>query len=338
MKSPRTTVAVLAVACALGTLPLAGCTVGPLELPDVPGLESLADLRVGMPELTVAEARAQRVAALSPAVGASDLAQENTLTVGLLVGNTAPLVISSGADGKAASGIDVDTAYALADALGLPNVSFKAVASAAEGLANGCDVVMGVSAAEAGASATVLGNYAQDALGVFGKADSGSAPAQATASDLAGKTVAVQAGSASQTYLMRSGLSYSEKPVTNLNEAFEALAAGEADYVVCDAYSGAYLACLYEGVGFAGSLNDAEALGVAVASPDSVLGAAVGAALDQIQANGVAALAKQRWVGELPEVSASTLVGGLDGASADSGTDAADDAEPSADAEATPAE
>lgn len=294
MKRNRGDTAARAIVAVLALVLLAGCSIGPVDL------DSLVS------QTSVDEARAQRLERLVPIVSDSDLSEAGTLTVGVKSSGSAPLVLRSPTDDSLA-GIDVDTAYALADALGLPSVTFVSVPSASAGLASGCDVVMGVDADE-DAGVTIVGGYVQSALGVFGGSF---ASAPIDASDLAGARVAVQSGSVSQATLSRLDLPVDESTYANLNEAFEALSAGSIDYVVCDAYAGAYLACAHGGMSFAGTLDDPVSVGVAL-SPDALsLTEAVRTALDQVQDNGVAAIAKARWIGDFPTLTDSTKVTGL---------------------------
>lgn len=317
----RALAASLALLAALG---MAGCSVGPVELDDF------------LASTSVADARAARREALNPVVSSDALRQADTLTVGILATETAPLSFAS-SDGSQ-SGIDVDTAHALADALGLPYVSFVSVSNVSSGLEDSCDVVMGVSADNA-SGVTVVGSYAQTATGLFTRQDV-TAPIDASA--LSGATVGVQEGSVSQSALEGYAVDVTESTFSNLNEAFDALNAGEVDYVVCDALSGAYLATAYPGTVFAGTLDEPVSVGVAVSN--EALATAVDSALSSIQSNGVGDLVRSRWLGAMPVLTAESRVTGLTERTdtADSSADEADAADASADAadaaDATPAE
>ena len=142
---------------------------------------------------------------------------------------------------SADEGLDVDVAYALADELGV-DCAFVSVTGLSDAY-DACDVVMGVRAGD-DADTAVAGSYAEDAMALFSRASSGT---KATAADLAGKTVGVQAGSVSQRALASAGTQAAEQDFTNLNEAFAALEAGTVDYVLCGAYPGGYLAAVYDG-------------------------------------------------------------------------------------------
>ena len=317
------------VAALVATCALAGCSVGPVNL----------DEFVGIP--TVEEALAARRSTLAPVVTDDALIEADTLTVGLLDSQSAPEVITS-ADGTP-TGLDVDTAHALADALGLAHVSFVSVSNVADSLGQTCDVVMGVTADEAG-DAAVVGAYAQSATALFA---AGEVAAPVDASALDGATVGVQGASVSATMLDDLGLNVTQQTYANLNEAFDALAAGEVDYVACDANAGAYLATAQSGVSFAGTLDDPVTVGVAVSSGE--LQTALTGVVEQVQTNGTGDVARTRWLGALPTLTTELRVTGLDeaapaerpdAAAADAAaTDAAAaDAAPAAPADGAPAE
>ena len=276
---------------------LAGCSIGPVNLDDFFGTPS------------VAEAREARRSTLSPVVTNEALRQENTLTVGILTSETAPLALTTTSGEQA--GIDIDLAYALADELGLGAVQFVAVDDVASGLSESCDVVMGADSTNA-RGASVVGGYVQSATALFTKGD-GAGPIDAA--DLAGSTVGVQGGSVSEGVLEDYETGATPSTFANLNEAFDALEDGTVDYVLCDAYAGAYLATAYPGTVFAGTLDDPTPVGVAVSSGE--LQGAVQTALDAIETNGVGDIARSRWVGSLPSLSSETRVTGLVEASED---------------------
>ncbi len=270
---------------------LAGCSIGPVNLDDFVGTAS------------VAEAREARRAELAPVVADSALKQAGTLTVGIPATQTAPLAITA-SDGSQ-SGIDIGIAYALADELGLSSVAFVSVDDVEDALADTCDVVMGVEPDEAG-SAAVVGGYAQTATGLFTR-DDVTAPIDASA--LSGATLGVQEGSVSAVAIDEFDLGVTRTPVTNLNEAFEALEEGSVQYVACDAYAGAYLAAAYTDISFAGVFEAPTMVGVAVSVPE--LQSAVQTALEAVQTNGVADIARARWVGDLPSLTTESVITGL---------------------------
>ena len=296
-KLARTLVAAFA---ALSVVLLAGCSIGPLELPDV----DLSGILGALKPTSVAEAREARQAEVSQVVSDSSLVTAGTLTVGILSSENAPFAYTT--DDGTLVGIDAEIAYALADELGILSVEFVTVSSADEGLAS-CDVVLGVSSDET--SATVVGNYAQSAIAVYTTSTVESVPI--SLEDLAGATVGVQSGSVSEDALTQLAVSVTVSSYTNVNEAFEALVAGEVSYVVCDAYAGAYLACSYDGVSYAGTISSVDAVGVAVSSDATELLTAVTTAMDQIDSNGVAEVIRSRWVGLDEAVTSDDLLTGI---------------------------
>ncbi len=308
MKRTRTTTIAACAAASLAlTGLLAGCSVGPVNLDDFFGTPS------------VAEAREARRSTLSPVVTSDALRQADTLTVGIPTSETAPLVLTSSSGERA--GIDIDLAYALADELGLGSAVFVTVDDVSTALSESCDVVMGVESSSA-EGATVAGSYVQSATALFTKGDV-TAPIDASA--LAGATVGVQGGSVSEGVLNDYETGATASTFSNLNEAFDALEEGTVDYVLCDAYAGAYLATAYPGTVFAGTLDEPVPVGVAVGEGE--LQSAVQGALDAIQTGGVGDIVRSRWVGPLPSLSSEMRVTGLVEASADqAAADGAQDA------------
>lgn len=317
MKRARSRNPLAAVAAAvLSAAMLAGCSIGPVNLDDVAADFAVIgeDIASLLSPTTVQEAKEQRRSQMTPVVSSSDLHTAGTLTVGIRTTESAPLAILS-SDGSYA-GIDVDMAYALADQLGLSSVEFVSVSGVTAGLEGGCDVVMGAKADDE-AGLTVVEGYAQSSLGVFARGD---ATAPIDAAELGGKTIGVQSGSISQSTLAGLDLAYTERTFANLNDAFAALDKGEVDFVVCDALSGAYLACTTGGISFVGTVDDPVSVGIAVSSSATGLQSAVQTALDALQSNGVGDIARSRWVGALPTLSESTKVTGLATKPAEEGT------------------
>lgn len=276
-------------ACAVS---LAGC--GPLAQLSSPGVE---------------EASRDAAEALSPSVSADALVKEGTLTVGVDADAASAPYYIVGDDGTV-SGMDVDLASALAQQLGL-QVRFVSVDDPAEALGSQCDVVLGVEAGEL-AGTEVVGSSSQGAVALFRRGEA----SVVSLDDVDGSTVGVQEGSVSQGVLEGSNLSVTTRTYSNLNEAFNALEAGTIDYVLCDAYSGAYLAVAYGDLSFAGTLDEPVARGVAVAEGNAELGQAVSGALEAMSGNGVTGLVRARWVGALPELTESTMVPGVELSSA----------------------
>lgn len=285
MSKPTHRNTVAAAAALAACVALAGCS-GPLSA-------------IAGPEASVGEALAAKTAALSPKVEST--ISKGVLTVGIdTQDGMVPLYV--GSDSGRAYGMDVDLASALADELGL-KVRFVSVDDANPGLGTTCDVLMGAVDGQVGAT-TVVGDYAEQASAFFHKGDTGVAKVD----DLSSKSVGVQTGSVSQTALSKTGLMMSVKTYDNLNAAFDALESGGVDYVLCDAYSGAYLSARYEEVCLAGTLDAPKAQGIAVSSQNAELADAVKAAYDAVEKNGLMGLVRRRWVAGMDPLSASSQV------------------------------
>lgn len=253
---------------------------------------------------SVAEARAKQAASVSAQVSTPAIIKQGTLTVGLDTSSSAPMCVTS-QDGTF-QGYDVDMAYAIADEMGL-DVEFVSVTNVSQALGQTCDVVMGASASGSG-GATVVGTYAEDAVGFFHKGGEQVAAKQ----DLVGKTIGVQDGSTSQQLLKRSDLEARQESFKNLNDAFDALEQGIVDYVLCDAFSGAYLQSAYTDIAFCGSFDVPSAVGVGVAATNTELQTVVKTAVDKVTSGGVAQIVRAKWLGGLSQLSDSSQVSGIE--------------------------
>lgn len=303
MKSARNSRALACVSAGLAALTLAGCSIGPVTLPDI-DLSFLS--AVGIVTTSVSDAEQAIKAQQASGVDSSELVEPGVLTVGLLSTNSAPLLVTR-SDGSSA-GVDVEFAYALADHMGL-SVKFVTVASATSTLGTDVDVVVGASSADAASAtnATVLGDFAETAIGVFGRGAAGSG----TAADLSGKTVGVQPGSVSQRTLSAANLGCTEQSFASINEAMEALGSGSVDYVVCDAYSGSYLASDYEGVALLGTIDAPVAVGVSVSSDKPTLVSSLQTAVEAVQGNGQLDVIKSRWCNGVGTLTSASMLQGL---------------------------
>ena len=248
------------------------------------------------------EARAAQTAALKPKVESSALKNQGYLTVGLrTTRSTVPFYYAS--DAGDIAGIDVDVASCLASELGL-KVRFVSAASTSKGLEGDCDIVMGTASNSDVSGARIVGTYAEQSTAFFRKGDAG----VVSAADLNGKSVALQGGSVSQKTLGDSGIAMTQKSCDSLNDCFDALAAGSVDYVLCDAYAGAYLARMYNNLSFAGTLDVPQTAGVAVSSGNAALIKALGEAMGAVQMDGRLEIVRSHWVGNLPVLTAAEQV------------------------------
>lgn len=275
---------------ALG-LALTACSANPLTV-----------LKAGITSPTIDEAAKARQVSVADRPSAPVIKQDGVLTVGLPSTSSAPMLVTG--TGGGLDGFDVDVAYAIAEQLGL-SASFVTVGDGAAS-ANDCDVVMSARADSAG-DLTVVGSYAESATAFFHKG----AETTVTSQDLAGKRVGVQGGSASQQLLKRTDLSVSVQEFENLNAAFEALEAGQVDYVLCDALSGAYLQGGYSDLSFAGTLDVPSAVGVGVSSANAELQTYVKGAVDKVTSGGVAEVLRSKWLGGMCSLTDTTKVSGV---------------------------
>lgn len=240
------------------------------------------------------------------------LVTAGTLTVGINTKvETVPLYFAN-TDG-AISGLDVDLASALAEQMGL-KVSFVSVSDPAAALGVTCDVVMNYSGtdaagtvAPAGTDVTTACSYAETAPALFGKKLSGTL----SGSDLTGKRVGVQAGSKSASALERTSLSLQSTGYNNLNDAFSALEGGDVDYVLCEAYPGAYLAQSHADVAMGGILGEPTPKGIAVLGTNADLRQGVSDAFSALRESGAYDLVRAHWVGSLPNLGAADQVKGV---------------------------
>ena len=261
----------------------------------------------GSGHMSVEDAEAAAQERLMPSVSSSALKEEGTLTVGIKQDVQLPM---AGTDSSGSlQGLDIDLASDVATKLGL-KVRFERVDDAVSALAGDCDLVMDVEGGEADGVAMV-GSYAETAYGVFGRNASG----LATSDSMNGKRVAVQLGSAAQSALSKSGLQVQMAYASNINECFHMLEAGEADYAVCGAYQGAYLARTIEKISFCGNVGEIGTLGIGVSSSDTELISAVQDALDEAESDGTYDLIRARWLGGMGHLGAATEVAGTEASS-----------------------
>ncbi len=235
-------------------------------------------------------------------LGASDTLEAGVLTIGVNASN-APYAWRS-SSGDEIQGIDVDSALALADAMGL-KAKFVDVGTDYEAATNGlCDIVMGVTSSQVPASEVLVGNYLESAPAVFGK----NVLATTTVAELSTATVAVRSDSVAARALAAAVPTATLVPYDTLNDAFAALEGGEVQYVACDSLMGGYLATAYDDISFAGALALPDMRGVAIPASNSALQAAVQSGLDAITSNGVLRVVRESWVGDLPSITTSNQV------------------------------
>ena len=310
--------ACLASIALAATVALTGCTIPfiNVELPDLPF--SLPELPFELPSFdldelpvptftlpigvttTVDDARLEVLSSNASTLDDAALVMPGYLSVGVkTASSSAPLCVEG--DFGSLYGLDVDLGAAVASEMGLL-VRYVPVVDAA-GLGTECDVIMNGRSNNPNAIA-IAGTYVESATSFFHKGET----TVSAITDLNGKSVGLQGGSNSETVLNKTGLKMSQKSFANLNEAFDSLAAGEIDYVLCEAYPGAYLASLHPGVTFAGALEAPETSGIAVSATNTELVTRVQEAFDTISSNGILDIARSRWVGKMPTLTVDSQI------------------------------
>lgn len=214
-----------------------------------------------------------------------------------------------GVDHGTRAGLDLDTAAALADELGLKlEVVSVPPSEAATALAQGkVDVVFSVPFAdESLANVSLAGSYVSDAPAFFIATDStASVDPTMTLDTLAAPKIGAQKKSATYWRLLREVGATGVKPYATLREAIEALDAGKIEVIAGDALVASYIVRDFPRVHFAGQLDAAVPLGVAVAPDNTKLGDAVRDALDGLAADGVLVAIRNKWVDGLPKLTAA---------------------------------
>ncbi len=293
-------VAVAAAAGATMVLGMAGCSLTTPSLSEVEQAET------------------------TQAIDDSALVQAGTLTVALDT-DDAPQVMST--SGDALEGYDIDVAIMLAQELGL-EVAFVSASSAEDALTSGeADIFLGATAADESDEIVVDGEFLQNATGVFAL---DTTTASVSITTLQSATIGVQDASVSQDVLANAGM-VASNTYSNVNECFEALVAGEVDYVVCDATAGGYLARSYENVSFLGTLSEATSYGIAYLSSATEVIEEVGAAIENISADGTLSAIHALWYGDTPLSLSSELISGVSISSSSSSDEDSDDEQISGD-------
>jgi len=206
----------------------------------------------------------------------------------------------AGEDKGKQAGIDIDVARALAAKLGLKLELVSVVASeAATALEQGsADVVFSVPFTEASlAKTSIAGSYISDGPAFFTTAEE-----TVTVETIGARAIAAQQESDAFWALEEALGPEVVQGFPTLRDAFQALNDGKVAIVGGDAIVGAYIARDFPSVKFAGQIEPAHLLGVAVAKDNTALGDAVRAGLDELAADGVLATVRRTWVGDLPEL------------------------------------
>ncbi len=254
-------------------------------------------------------------AALVPQIEPPTIAEAGILRVGVDL-EYPPF---AGTDKGREAGIDIDVASAIAQELGLELKTVQVSASdVTTALAEGdIDMMMSVPFdPDSMMGASFVGSYISDGAAFFAPGYETTSSVEATnvaesvletitISTVGSRSIGAQQGSVAYWLL---SYEFGDGAVTTyptLRAAFEGLKAGEVEVVGADAVVGAYILRDFSGIGFAGQIEPATQLGVAVAPEASELEQVVRDTLDVLAANGVLDTIRVKWVGDLPPLEAA---------------------------------
>ncbi|WP_041738530.1 substrate-binding periplasmic protein [Coriobacterium glomerans] len=259
---------------------------------------------------TISDAQSKTHATVSDMM----LVRSGTLTVGLNTSDAPQAMMDSRGE---LNGYTVDVARSIAERLGL-KVSFVNASSPGSALSEKkIDIYLGTQPDARSDALKVSASYLTSAVSLFGH-DAQEARSL-SAADLSGVSVGVQDASASQRVLTHTGITSKITTFKNVNECFEALAAGKVDYVACEATAGAYLARQYSGLGFVAAIASPKEYDILLRSTSIDLSERVTKVVDSISEDGVLEAIHTAWYGELPMALSDRLVSGIkpEAASAD---------------------
>lgn len=210
-----------------------------------------------------------------------------------------------GVDKGDKAGLDIDVASAIADRLGLKLVIVEGShADALKKLADrDVDVVMGGLTFDQALSDNLAfaGAYAEAAPVLFS-----SKPATVTLDDLGGIPVAVQKNAPAYWSLLEL---YGEDLIRvqpTLREALQSVESGDVEYAAGDSLVGSYILRDFTRLRLVGQIAPSTPIGVAVNKENPELENVLRSTLDQMSAEGVLGTLRRKWVGDLPDMGASS--------------------------------
>ncbi len=241
-------------------------------------------------------------AKLEPKVAPPAIKEAKTLKIGVDL-SYPPF---AGTDAGKQAGIDLDAGAALASRLGLTTTFVDVKPSeAATALAEGkADVVFSVPYGEESLSRMSLaGSYLSDGPAFFIATESTAAVVPSMTLDaLPAIKIGAQEGSPAFWRLETEFGAESLVGYPTLRDALNGVRVGEVRVAAGDALVAGYIIRDMPTVHFAGQLEPAVPLGVAVALDNVALGDAVRNALDSLAADGVLDAIRAKWVGSLPKL------------------------------------
>ena len=249
------------------------------------------------------QSKAYEPEALEPTVSTPVIGQNGELRVGV---DTSSSPFAGQANGGIV-GLDVDTAAALADQLGL---KLKVVDVADDGvgaLANGSvDIVLGVPQSTQEDGVWLSEPYLQTAVSLFAASDNGTIPTSASAPSIAAQSSSMSAWAVENIFGEAALV-----PCGDLTSAFSSIETGAASYVASDAVIGTYAAKTNNvDVRIIGLLENPGGYCIAVSADNEKLQKAVGDALTAVKSGGILKVIDTKWLGSDLDLSTLPLVEG----------------------------
>ncbi len=228
----------------------------------------------------------------SPKISSPAIGEDGTLRVGVNTNNS-PL---AGKSGERIIGIDVDIAAALADQLGLALEVVDVGNNGTDAIDGGeVDVVLGVDSTSKEDGYWMSSQYLPTGVVLFAP-EGNDEPAPTADSDV---KIAAQVSSKSAWAVTNTFGEDSLESASDLAAAFSDLGSGKVEYVASDAIIGMYAASRQDVKVEIAALLDTAGGYCALCSKDNTeLQEALGAALDDLVANGVVDVIEDKWLGQ----------------------------------------
>ncbi len=241
--------------------------------------------------------------ALSPKISSPAIVQDGVLKVGV---DTTSSPFAGQVNGKIV-GLDVDTAAALADQLGLKLELVDISASGVSALEDGSvDIVLGLTSADADDSLWLSDPYIQTAVALFSSPGNTTVPTAASAPTIAAQTSSMSAWAVENIFGEASLV-----PCEDLKSAFSSVETGSAAYVAADAVIGSYAAKMNNvDVQIIALLENAGGYCIGVSADNTDLQSAIADALGTVQSGGILDIVDMKWLGSEMDLSSMPLVEG----------------------------
>lgn len=252
-------------------------------------------------------------------VDSSALIKAGTLTVGVNA-MSAPFAMES--NGSIA-GIDVDTAAALADQMGL-KLEIVDVGTDATGAleAGTVDVVMGLDSADTTLSCWVSDPYITSCVALFAQTSNSTIPTKKSKPSIAAEASSMSA------WVVTSQFGADALNPQDISSAMEKLNSGEVTYVAADAVIGTYAinASKYNGH-IVALMEKLSGFCIGASSTNTALQSAIQTALSNYSNQGVSDVVEARWLGQNLDLSTCSFTEGATDAKSNSGTDSSKEKE-----------